>query len=143
MPKKASAPRKLTTVRRQRLDVEIGFLEGLVKRDPQYVEALQLLGDDYTRRGRVRDGLTVDKRLASLCPDDPAVFYNLACSHALTGGVEDAAAALDRAITLGFRDFNWISRDPDLKPLRQHPLYRKIRQRLKTLRGEARPRPRR
>ena len=30
------------------LDVEIGFLEGLVGKDPQYVEALQLLADDYT-----------------------------------------------------------------------------------------------
>jgi tetratricopeptide (TPR) repeat protein len=143
MPKKASAQRKLTPGQRRHLDVEIGFLEGLVKRDPQYVEALQLLGDDYTRRGRVRDGLSVDQRLAGLCPDDPAVFYNLACSHSLSGEVDAAAAALDRAITLGFRDFTWISRDPDLKPLRQHPLYRKIRQRLKTLRGKATPRPRR
>ena len=45
------------------LDVEIGFLEGLVGKDPEYVEALQLLADDYTRRGRINDGLRVDHQL--------------------------------------------------------------------------------
>lgn len=137
MPKKDSPLKQLTASQRQNLDVEIGFLEGLVRRDPEYVEALQLLGDDYTRRGRVQDGLSVDKRLAGLCPDDPTIFYNLACSHSLAGDVEDAAAALDRAITLGFHDFKSISRDPDLKALRQHPLYRNIRQRLKTMRDDS------
>lgn len=129
-------------MQRRHLDVEIGFLEGLIERDPAYVEALQLLGDDYTKRGRVSDGLHVDKRLAGLCPDDPAVFYNLACSYALAGAAEDAAAALDRAITLGFRDFAWISRDPDLKVLRKHPLYRKIRLKVKAMKGETSSRDR-
>jgi tetratricopeptide (TPR) repeat protein len=137
MPKKVSAPRRLTSSEVRGLDVEIGFLEGLVRRAPDYLEALQLLGDLYTRRGRVLDGLEVDKRLAGLCPEDPGVFYNLACSYALAGAAEEAAAALDRAITLGFRDFAWMSRDPDLRPLRKHPLYRKIRQRLKALKGTA------
>lgn len=133
MPKKASPPSKLSARQREGLDVEINFLEGLVRRDPGYLDALQLLGDDYTRRGRVSDGLAVDKRLAGLCPEDPEVFYNLACSYALTGSQEEAAAALDQSITLGFRDFGWISRDPDLKELRKHPLYRKIRARLKLM----------
>lgn len=137
MPNKAVTPKKLTSQQRRHLDVEIGFLEGVVRRDPQYVEALQVLGDDYTQRGRVKEGLTVDQRLAGLCPDDPSVYYNLACSYALTGAPEDAAAALDKAITLGFRDFGWISRDPDLRALRQHPLYRQIRLKLKTLTGDS------
>ena len=45
MPKK---PRSRLTRKEQRdLDVEIGFLEGVVHRDPKYVEALQVLGDNY------------------------------------------------------------------------------------------------
>ena len=52
------------------LDLEISFLEGIVRRSPAYVEALQILGDDYTRRGRFSEGLRVDERLSRLRPDD-------------------------------------------------------------------------
>ena len=69
MPKK---PLKKTLTREDRrtLDVEIGFIEGVVRRDPDYVEALQILGDDYTKRGRFLDGLKVDEQLARLRPAD-------------------------------------------------------------------------
>ena len=53
-------------------------MEGVVRRDPRYVEALQLLGDNYTKRGRYSEGLNVDERLAELEPENPMVFYNLA-----------------------------------------------------------------
>src|ERR1051325_2887055 len=59
----------------------ISFIEGVVRRDPNYVDALQLLGDHYTQRGRYAEGLKVDERLAQLEPRDPSVFYNLACSY--------------------------------------------------------------
>ena len=36
------------------------------------------------RRSRFEDGLSVDRRLARLCPSDPLVHYNLACSFSLT-----------------------------------------------------------
>jgi len=64
--------------------------------------------------------------------------YNLACSLSLTGQVETAAAELDCAITLGYRDFSWLNRDPDLKKLRRHPLFKKIRDRLKAMMIEIR-----
>ena len=53
MPQKSSASRKRRSRKDLRdLDVKISFLEGLVKRDQDYVEALQLLGDHYTQRGK-------------------------------------------------------------------------------------------
>src|SRR5262245_27729437 len=84
MPKKSSVRKKLTRQQERDLDVEIGFLEGVVRRDSRYLEALQILGDDYTRRGRYRDGLKVDEKLAELRPGDSLVLYNLACSYSLT-----------------------------------------------------------
>lgn len=115
------------------LDVEIGFLEGLIARDPAYVEALQILGDDYTRRGRVRDGLKVDRRLKDLRPDDPDVLYNLACSLALSRDFGGAAQELLRAFDLGYRDFRWVRRDPDLSAFRRQPAYQAVRLRMKEL----------
>src|SRR5688572_2671557 len=128
MPKK---PRQKLTRKQQRdLDVEIGFLEGVVQRDPEYVEALQVLGDNYTRRGKLTEGMQVDERLSKLMPDDPTVLYNLACSYALTKRLEQAASALKRALDRGYNVYAWLLKDPDLKNLRDHDLFKSIRARL-------------
>lgn len=135
MPKKTAADtKKLTRQQARDLDIEIGFLEGVVRRDPKYIEALQVLGDDYTKRGRFVDGLAVDQQLARLRPSDSLVHYNLACSYSLTNCIDLAAQALERALSLGYRDFKWMAQDPDLLNLRQHPIYRKIRAKVRTIR---------
>ena len=77
MSKKVSSRRRLTRQEKRDLDIEIGFLEGLVKRDPAYVDALQLLGDSYTKRGKFTDGLEVDRRLAHLRPTDALVQHTI------------------------------------------------------------------
>ena len=126
MPGKDSKRKKMTPADRRDLDVRIGFIEGIVRRDPAYVDALQLLGDHYTARGRYDEGLEVDERLARLDPKNALVFYNLACSYSLTDQFDRAAAALKRAFELGYRDFNWLARDPDLRKLRKHPIYEEL-----------------
>lgn len=133
MPKKVASRKKLTRQERQNLDIEIGFLEGIINRDPLWVEALQILGDNYTRRGKYTDGLKVDVRLAELRPQDSLVQYNLACSYSLNNQLEEASQALVRALTLGYRDFRWLAEDPDLENLRAHPSYRKIRSKIRSL----------
>ena len=133
MPVKSSARKKLSRVGQRDLDTKIGFFEGLIRRDPDYVDALQLLGDHYTQRGRYLDGLKVDERLAQLEPRNALVFYNLACSYSLTDQFDLAAAALENAINLGYRDFNWLAKDPDLRKLRQQPVYRGIRTKIRRM----------
>ena len=134
MPEKSSAKSKALTRKEIReLEVKISFLEGLVRRDPHYVEALQMLGDHYSQRGEFSQSLRVDQRLSRLQPDNPLVFYNLACSHSLNGELDQAASALEQALTLGYRDFKWLAKDPDLSQLRQDPLYRRIESRIRTI----------
>ena len=127
MPDKRSVRNKpLTRKARRDLETTISFLEGVVRRDPEYVEALQVLGDHYTQCGRYDHSLQVDEQLSRLQPGEPLVFYNLACSYSLTGEFDRAAAALEKALALGYRDFQWLAKDPDLRELRRHPLYRRI-----------------
>src|SRR5262249_57460006 len=83
MPQRTSAKKKLSRKEVRDLDVKIRFMEGVVRRDPRYVEALQILGDHYTQRGRFDHSLKVDKRLSRLEPRNPLVYYNLACSYSL------------------------------------------------------------
>jgi tetratricopeptide (TPR) repeat protein len=133
MPKN-NLRKKLTRQEQRDLDIEISFLEGLLGRDPEYVEALQILGDDYTRRGLLEEGLRVDQRLSELRPNDPLVYYNLACSYSLSKQIDLAFCSLERALQLGYRDFKWMARDPDLRNLRVSPHYKKIRAKLRLLR---------
>ncbi len=138
MASKKNNARKLSPTQRRDLDIEIGFLEGLVRRDGRCLEALQMLGDDYTRRGRFKDGLGIDRQLTSLRPDDPLVHYNLACSFSLTRQFAEAADALRRAIACGYRDFKWLRRDPDLASLRKHSLFQNLREEIPGLDSEPR-----
>jgi|ERR1051326_1705138 tetratricopeptide (TPR) repeat protein len=131
MPKKADLGKKLNRRQQRDLDIEIGFMRGVVQRDPSFVEALQILGDDYTRRGRFLDGLKVDEQLVKLRPEDPTMLYNLACSYALTKRYEQAASALSRAIERGYRDFKWLVKDPDLQGLRAHPIFKNIQTKIR------------
>lgn len=138
MPEKKSARKKLSRVEQRDLDTKIEFIEGLVRRDPNYVDALQILGDHYTQRGRISEGLKVDERLARLEPANPLVFYNLACSYSLAGEIDQAATALGKALRLGYRDFDWLAKDPDLKALRSDAAFNELKTRIRQLKAKAR-----
>ena len=139
MPKKLHSLRKKPTRQELRdLDLEILFLEGLVRRDATYLEALQILGDDYTRRGRYVEGLRIDERLSKLRPDDALVHYNLACSYSLTVQLDLALDTLEVALNLGYRDFKWMAQDPDLENLREHAAYKKIQDKVRQIQVKAR-----
>jgi tetratricopeptide (TPR) repeat protein len=133
MAKNVSPRRKLSRQEKRNLDIEIEFLEGLVKRAPDYIDALLVLGDDYTRRGCFLEGLHVDEQLVRLRPCDSLVHYNLACSYSLTDQIDQALLALEKALNLGYRDFKWMNEDPDLAVLRQHPGYKQIQAKARSL----------
>ncbi|MDB6017247.1 MAG: Tetratricopeptide 2 repeat protein [Pedosphaera sp.] len=136
MPEKSCTRKKLSREEQKELDIKIDFMEGVVRRDPSYVEALQILGDDYTRRGKFVAGLKVDEQLSQLRPEDALVQYNLACSYSLTGNFNQAIAALEKALNLGYLDFKWLAQDPDLSELRQHPLYKNIRAKIRRMKAK-------
>ena len=126
----ATERQPLSDKEKRELDIEIDFLSGLVERDPGYIEALQLLGDDYTKRGCFTDGLKIDEHLSRLLPDDSMVFYNLACSYSLTDRIEESITALNKAVHLGYDDSKWMDTDPDLNKVRTDPRYKSIRHQL-------------
>lgn len=112
------------------LDFEIRFFEGVIARDPNYVEALQILGDAYTKTGQWAKGLAIDERLAHLCPTNSVVFYNLACSYSLLNRLDEAFEALEQAVKLGYKDTRWLTKDPDLENLRRDARFVRVRETL-------------
>lgn len=127
--------------RRQEIDqtdlTELDFLERLAARLPRDVEILKVLGDIYTRVGRYEKGLDIDRQLAGMCPDEALVWYNLGCSLALLDRRDEALKALARAVTLGYRDHEWMSRDSDLRSLREEKAFQSLIRRISAGTGKA------
>jgi tetratricopeptide (TPR) repeat protein len=113
------------------IDFDIRFFESVLRRIPNYVDVVEILGGLYTRQGRIADGLRMDRRLIRLQPANATAHYNLACSLALSKRKGDALGALRRAIQLGYTDFDWMLQDPDLNLLKHHPEFQQMLRQLK------------
>ena len=90
------------------------------------MDALIPLAEAYTRKGFHKKALELDERLARLRPKDAVVYYNLACSFALMGRKEEAFGALERAVSLGWDNFDHLKKDADLESLRTDPRFRSL-----------------
>lgn len=110
---------------------EIAFFESVLRRDPGYVDVVEILGGLYTKQGRIADGLKMDRKLVKLQPSNATAHYNLACSLALSRRKADALRALRQAVHFGYRDFDWMQQDPDLDDLKQHPEFLSLLEQLK------------
>jgi tetratricopeptide (TPR) repeat protein len=106
--------------------VEIEFLEALRRRCPSHEPIIEALGHMYTRVGRIEEGLAMDLELARLKPAEPENWYNLACSYSLLGQKDKAIQCVERAVHLGYSDFDWMSRDEDLRLIRDDPRFLRI-----------------
>jgi tetratricopeptide (TPR) repeat protein len=108
------------------LDFELDFFAGVVGRLPDYVDALRILGNLLTLKGRFIEGLRIDQRLVRLRPNDALAHYNLACSYALLNRPDQSLKVLRRAVELGYRDFRYMREDHDLDSVRHDPRFREL-----------------
>jgi len=120
----------------------IGFYETVLRINPAYTEVIEMLGGLYTKTGRITDGLRMDRRLVRLQPDNATAHYNLACSLALCRRKSDSLASLRRAVALGYRDFKWMSQDPDLGILEPHPQFKALLETVRQLQAVERAKAR-
>jgi Flp pilus assembly protein TadD len=66
------------------------------------------------------------KRALSIDPEEPAILYNVCCTYALVGKIDEALDCLERCAGVGFFNTLWVEHDTDLDPLRGHPRYQAI-----------------
>jgi DNA-binding SARP family transcriptional activator len=105
---------------------ELSLLQKLAQRLPEDVDILKALAEAYTKSHLFEAGLKIDQQLSMLEPSNQTVWYNLACSYALTDGVDEAFEALAKAIDLGFTDYELIKGDSDLRILHDDPRYESL-----------------
>lgn len=111
---------------RTNLEFEMGFFESLHQRMPRDIQVASILAHIYTQSGRIDLGLKIDRKLVRLDPEDPTAHYNLACSLSLKARKAEAVKALRTAISLGYKDFDWMQHDPDLNGLSDYFGFRQL-----------------
>jgi tetratricopeptide (TPR) repeat protein len=94
--------------------------------NPDDARAWYLGGAGLVQIGRVEEGLEWADRAATMDPENPLLFYNLAEIYASAGRVEDALAHLERSVALGYPHKEGILNDPDFIPLKGHPRYEAV-----------------
>jgi tetratricopeptide (TPR) repeat protein len=111
---------------RQQSEFEIEFFRGVLRRFPEYIDVLRQQAKLLGGSGRREEALLCDQQLASVLPHDCEVHYHLACSLAALGKVDEAIPALQKAIELGYGDFEHLESDPDLESLHEHPQFQAL-----------------
>lgn len=108
---------------RSQLDFELAFFGDLLRRMPDYSDALRAQAGNLTTKGLLKEGLLIDQVLVKLRPDDPDAHYNLACRYALMLQPDLAIETLRQAVALGYCDFRYMIQDRDLVSLRKDPRF--------------------
>ena len=99
------------------------------------VAALLGAGPDDVLRARIYEHLERQENHAAAellerhlqrRPSDAAMLYNAACVRCRLGEFDRGAAYFIRAVKAGFADISHARRDPDLRPLHGHPVFRAI-----------------
>ncbi len=94
----------------------------------QYEKALSARANDinaynglvltYSEKKDYANAVDVLLRMKRLQPDNPDVYYNLACIYAKQSMPDDAVGWLKQSIDKGFRNWDLLKKDPDLESIR-------------------------
>ena len=106
------------------------IIEKHVDLHPDDARALYFGAGALCQLGERKRGLEWADRALMMDPDDPSVLYNVACVYSLLGELEKAIDCLEKSITSGMGQKEWIEHDSDLDALRTHPRFQALLKRL-------------
>jgi serine/threonine protein kinase/tetratricopeptide (TPR) repeat protein len=104
----------------------IQALEGHLRQVPEDARARILVATWYAMEGRHEDAVREANLAMLLRPNEAMVQYNAACTFCSMNKKAEALDALTKAWRNGFKDADWVRRDPDLAILRGDPEFEKL-----------------
>lgn len=104
----------------------LAVVERHMELNPDDPRAATMRAVSLCRVGRREDGLRWAERALALDPRDAGVSYNVACLYALEDETEKALGCLEQVIGAGFRNKEWMEKDPDLASLREDPRFHQL-----------------
>ncbi len=100
---------------------QVHVLEQHLDLVPEDVRARILLATNYVSEGQENNALEHLRMSVSLRPREPLILYNAACVYGLLQRKAEALEMLRRAKEVGWTNFDWAARDPDLACLKDDP----------------------
>jgi len=106
-------------------------LERHVDTVPEDVRARILLSNNYAAVGRPSEAAAQIEKAVAMRPNDANVLYNAACTYSIMKMKPEGLMMLAKATEVGFSDYEWVSRDPDLAALHDEAEFKAILEKLK------------
>ncbi|NTW87178.1 MAG: tetratricopeptide repeat protein [Holophagaceae bacterium] len=104
----------------------LALVEQRLEHAPDDVRARYLGANALVALGEREKGLAWARLARSMDPDDPMLLYNLGCINALAGEPAEALTCLERAVTAGLTQKDWLLHDGDLDSLRDLPEFQHL-----------------
>jgi serine/threonine protein kinase/Flp pilus assembly protein TadD len=98
--------------------------------NPDDARAIYLGAGSLCHLGEREKAVKWAEKATSIDPDNPSVLYNVACVYAQLGELERGIDCLEKSITTGMGQKEWIENDPDLDPLRDNERFQTLLSRL-------------
>jgi non-specific serine/threonine protein kinase len=105
---------------------ESAALENHLKQVPEDARARIILAGDYAEMGREEDALRETNLAITLRANEATILYNAACVFSALKRKQEGMDSLRKAWEAGFRDVDWVRRDPDLTFLRDEPDFERL-----------------
>ena len=94
-----------------------------VELHPDDPRAILFGASAYCQLGQRDKSLDWIGRALAIAPDETMTLYNAACTYSLLGETEKAIDCLEKSITSGMAQKDWIAHDSDLDSLRSNPRF--------------------
>jgi len=98
--------------------------------NPDDSRALYMAANGLVGLGEREKGLEWARRAVTMEPEEPMLLYNVGCIYSLAGQFDEAMDTLERAARNGLTQKGWYEHDSNLDPLREHPRFKALLQRL-------------
>jgi len=98
--------------------------------NPDDARAMYMAANGMAALGQKERAREWVERALGARPDDPMTLYNAGCIYSLLGCAEEAISCLEKAAGLGLAEKGWYEHDSNLDPLRGHPRFKALLERL-------------
>jgi len=108
----------------------LALAEEYIKFYPDNARAIYMCANALVALGERDKGLVWARRARAIEPNEPMLLYNLGCIYSLAGEIEEGISCLEKAVELGLTQKGWFEHDSDLDPLRSHPKFKALMDKL-------------
>ncbi len=108
----------LLTAQMKKIDASISKLEDVLRYNPHDLKILNSLAVYYSMKGQYNRTIDYFMKELSITPENPEIYYNLACISCRQNKLKESRNFLDKAIKKGFNNWDLLKKDHDLDNLR-------------------------